>query len=206
MIKKNKKRVGIIIDTTLQTKQIWDLINLSKSSKNYEISTILINNNSIKNKNLFIKIIDYAQRRGFKKCVAFLVFQSLCKIESIFIKKSGRFPDFYNKYSLDELKIDFLNLNPIISKSGLIYRYPIEDLENIKTVVTNEGLVFNEFMTSGFHRYGIPKTTFIKDKNFNLIICGKEIYEKYYKNELKNINDWKIINSNKKYVALHANL
>ena len=25
-----------------------------------------------------------------------------------------------------------------------------EDLENIKTVVTNEGLVFNEFMTSGF--------------------------------------------------------
>ena len=132
MIKKRKKQVGIIIDTTLQKKQIWDLINLSKSSKNYEISTILINNNSIKNKNLFIKIIDYTKKRGFKKCFSFLVFQSLCKIESIVIKKSGRFPDFYNKFNLDKLEFDSLILNPIISKSGLIYRYPIEDIENIK--------------------------------------------------------------------------
>ena len=93
----------------------------------------MINKDSIKNKNLFIKIIDYAKRRGFKKCFSFLVFQSLCKIESIVIKKSGRFHDFYNKFDLDELKYDSLNLNPIISKSGLIiYRYPIEDIENIK--------------------------------------------------------------------------
>ena len=132
MIKKRKKQVGIIIDTNFQTKQIFDLINLSKLSNNYEISTILINNNGIKNKNLFIKIIDYAKRRGFKKCVSFLFFHALCKIESIVIKKSGRFPDFYKKYNLDELKLDSLILNPIISKSGLIYSYPIEDLENIK--------------------------------------------------------------------------
>ena len=132
MIKKNKKRVGIIIDTTLQTKQIWDLIKLSKSSKNYEISTILINKDSIENKNLFIKIIDYAKRRGFKKCFSFLVFQFICKIESIVIKKSRRFHDFYNKFELDKLNFHSLILNPIISKSGLIYRYPIKDIENIK--------------------------------------------------------------------------
>ena len=59
-------------------------------------------------------------------------------------------------------------------------------------------------MTSDFHRYGVPKTAFIMDKNFNLIICEKEIYDQYYKNELKTINDWKMINSNKKYVALYA--
>ena len=99
MIKIRKKRVGIIIDTTLQTKQIWDLITLSRSSNNYEISTILINSNSIKNKNLFIKIIFYIKKRGFKKCFSFLFFQSLRKIESIIIKKSGRFPELYNKFN-----------------------------------------------------------------------------------------------------------
>ena len=132
MIKIRKKRVGIIIDTTLQTKQIWDLIRLSKLSNNYEISTILINNNSLKNKNLFIKTIDYIKRRGFKKFFSFLLFQSLRKIESTIIKKSGRFPDLFNKFNLDKLNFHSLILNPIISKSGLIYRYPIEDIENIK--------------------------------------------------------------------------
>jgi len=36
------KRVGIIVDSYSQSKQIFDLIKLSKSSENYEISYFVI--------------------------------------------------------------------------------------------------------------------------------------------------------------------
>ena len=45
------KRVWIIVDSYSQSKQIFDLIKLSKSSENYEISTVLLNNFEIKNEN-----------------------------------------------------------------------------------------------------------------------------------------------------------
>ena len=46
-----KKRIGVIIDSTQVTKQIYDLIQLSKKSKNYQISTLLINETIDHNKN-----------------------------------------------------------------------------------------------------------------------------------------------------------
>lgn len=39
-----KKRVGIIIDTLRVSKQVHDLIALSRDSENYEITTLIINN------------------------------------------------------------------------------------------------------------------------------------------------------------------
>ena len=39
-----KKRVGIILDSTSISKQLSDLISLSKKSENYEITALLINN------------------------------------------------------------------------------------------------------------------------------------------------------------------
>ena len=45
-----KKRVGIILDSISVTKQIADLIALSKTSKKYEITALVINNIEQKNK------------------------------------------------------------------------------------------------------------------------------------------------------------
>ena len=126
------KRVGIIVDSYSQSKQIFDLIKLSKSAENYEITTVLLNNVDRKNENLFKQIFEYIQRRGFKKFLSTLLFKSICKIESIVIKKIGLCPDFYNTFNLKKQKFESIVLNPIISQSGLVFRYPIEDLENIK--------------------------------------------------------------------------
>ena len=126
------KRVGIIVDSYSQSKQIFDLIKLSKSAENYEITTVLLNYIDRKNENLFKQIFEYIQRRGFKKFLSTLLFKSICKIESIVIKKVGLCPDFYNTFNLKKQKFESIVLNPIISQSGLVFRYPIEDLENIK--------------------------------------------------------------------------
>ena len=47
-----KKRVGIIVDSTSVSKQLGDLISLSKRSENYEITTLVINNVERKRSNV----------------------------------------------------------------------------------------------------------------------------------------------------------
>ena len=132
MIKKKKKQVGLIIDSYQQPKQILDLIKLSKSSDNYEISTVLLNNIEFKNENLFKQIIKYINRKGFKRFLSNLIFKFLCKIESSILKKSSSISEFYKTFNLKKNNFESIILNPIISKSGLIYNYSIEDIENIK--------------------------------------------------------------------------
>ena len=42
-MKKNRKKIGLLIDSIQVSKALNDLINLSHESNNYEISTLIIN-------------------------------------------------------------------------------------------------------------------------------------------------------------------
>ena len=127
-----KKQVGIIVDSFSVSQQIWELIQFSKSAKNYEIKTLIINNVAHNNTNLISKIISRIKRRGFKKFLSILIFKAVCKAESIFVKKNSKFHKFYNRYDLEKAGFNFITVNPIVSKSGLVYRYDSNDLDNIR--------------------------------------------------------------------------
>ena len=83
-----KKRVGIILDSFSVSQQIWDLIKFSESSKNYEITTLIINHVAHNNENLISKIISRIKRRGFKKFLSILIYKAVCKAESFFVKQN----------------------------------------------------------------------------------------------------------------------
>jgi len=127
-----KKRVGIIVDSVSVSQQISELVKLSESSKNYEITTLIINHVAHNNKNLITQIISYIKRRGFKKFLSNAIFKAVCKAESIVVKRSGKFAKFYNRVDLDEAGLNSITVNPLISKSGLVYRYGSDDMENIR--------------------------------------------------------------------------
>ena len=129
-----KKRVGIIVDTTSVTKQISDLISLSKQSKNYEITALVINSFEHKNRNLISQIYCYVRSRGLNKLLNNIVFKIVCKIESYVVKRSRKFRNFYSKTKLDVREFVTVDVKPNISKSGLVYRYDGEDIERIKAL------------------------------------------------------------------------
>ena len=127
-----KKRVGIIVDSTTVSKQMSDLISLSKQSKNYEITTLVINNIEDKNKNLAFQISSYLHRRGLNKLLNNAFFQVVCKIESYLVKRARKFHNHYSKIKLKREDFITLDVKPQISKSGLTYRYDSEDIKRIK--------------------------------------------------------------------------
>ena len=59
-VKRQKKRIGLLIDSVNVSKQINDLIRLSASSKNYEITTLIINEIDNSLTNPFTKSFSYS--------------------------------------------------------------------------------------------------------------------------------------------------
>ena len=127
-----KKRVGIILDSTSISKQLMDLISISKKSENYEITALVINNVQHKKRNIGLQIASYIKRRGLQKFISNAVFKFVCKMESTVLKRMTKFNNFYSSSQLNKEDFVSINVNPKISKSGLVYRYEYEDIKRIK--------------------------------------------------------------------------
>ena len=69
-----KKRVGIIVDSTNVTKRIYDLIELSKESNNYEITTLLVNSGGLNNQLSLASMSKYIRRQGFRRLLSKVLF------------------------------------------------------------------------------------------------------------------------------------
>ena len=127
-----KKRVGIILDSTSISKQLMDLISISKKSENYEITALVINNVQHKKRNIGLQIASYIKRRGLQKFISNAVFKFVCKMESTVLKRMTKFNNFNSSSQLNKEDFVSINVNPKISKSGLVYRYEHEDIKRIK--------------------------------------------------------------------------
>jgi len=127
-----KKRVGIILDSTRISKQLMDLISISKKSENYEITALVINNVQHKKRNIGLQIASYIKRCGLQKFISNAVFKVVCKMESTVLKRMRKFNNFYSSSQLNKEDFVSINVNPKISKSGLVYRYEHEDIKRIK--------------------------------------------------------------------------
>lgn len=115
-----KAKVGIIIDNKFQPWNIKDLIEKSINSEIYEISCLIIQaKQPIKTK--------YSVK--FKN----FLFKFICFVEEIYVKRNPLYKKYYEKFDIDLLDVPTIKVNPIISKSGLIYRYSEYDLSQIKS-------------------------------------------------------------------------
>lgn len=132
-----KKRVGIIVDSTSVSKQLEDIISLSKQSENYEITALIINNIKHKRSNIALQISSYIKRRGLKKFLDNAFFKVICKVELTLAKKIRRFNKFFSSKQLNNEDFDIIDVNPLISKSGLVYHYTKEDIKRIKELDLN---------------------------------------------------------------------
>ncbi|MCL9781559.1 hypothetical protein M9194_08975 [Vibrio sp. S4M6] len=148
-----KKKVGILVDSTSVSKQINDLLQLSLQSDNYEITSLVINNINKNDANIISKIFSYINSCGLSKFSSAAVFKLICKLESLAIKRVGKFSAFYDKYQLSESKYEVINVKPTISPSGLVYRYEKSDLEKIKNakldllIRAGSGILRGEILT-----------------------------------------------------------
>ena len=126
------KRVGLLIDTAQVSKQTYDLIQVSLRAKNYRITTLVVNDKNKCSCNLIWKVLLYVRKRGILKFASLVLFKIVCIFEGMLVKRMAKFANLYDKFQLIEDDYEVIKVKPIVSKSGLIYRYGKSDIEKIK--------------------------------------------------------------------------
>ena len=127
-----KQKVGLLIDSLQISKQLKDFIDLSQKSNNYEVTTLIINDEETHSGGPQKKIFEYFRRRGFSKFLNKIFFIILSKLEKRIITRKLIFRSFYDRYELSENDYEVIKVSPAISKSGLSYSYDDSDIEKIK--------------------------------------------------------------------------
>lgn len=147
------KRVGILLDDIIVSKQLRDLIELSLSAHNYEITTLIVNDVKRYSGNLFFRAQQYIKKRGVLKFVSNILFRMVCKLESLVVKRIAKYKNFYRKHDLSRYELEVINVHPNVSKSGLIYRYDATDIEKVKVaqldliICGNGGILKGQILT-----------------------------------------------------------
>lgn len=128
-----RKRVGLIVDSLRISKQLSDLLELSKTSENYEIVALIINQ-GVKSNNQLEQAINFVRRRGFRRFFSKIAFKALCMMEQNLIKRIEKYASFYDTFDLREKDFSTVSVSPKISSNGLVYHYVASDIDKIKAL------------------------------------------------------------------------
>ncbi len=126
-----KLSVGIIVDNAGLSNTVWDLYIRSLESDKYMIKTLIIQNN--KEEKRLDSHYRFIKQKGILRYLGRMTFKAMTKGEKYIFSKQIEKTKYYSTHSLSELEVKKLHINPIISKSGLIYRYDKEDIDKIKS-------------------------------------------------------------------------
>lgn len=127
-----KKKIGVIVDGLIVSKQVYEMIEASGQYQNFEITHLVVQNTKHSNKSKFIKGIDYIKTWGINKFLRNLVFKTITAIENIALKSINFSVDNSQKYDLSNFNLSIINAYPLVSKNGLVFRYRKEDLKSIR--------------------------------------------------------------------------
>lgn len=124
-----KLKVGYIIDEGQQSNIIFDLIERSKESKYYKIEYLIIQKLQNNGKRNFKK---YKDLHLVYRTITSIVFSLIIKLEKRSILKYKFCQNYFNSHNLESFSIFQIEVSPIVSKSGYVYKYSEFDLQQIK--------------------------------------------------------------------------
>ena len=104
-------KVGLIVDDGVVNELVCDLIEKSKNSSNYEVTTFVVQSNRAQNGSLFKRAIQYIKQKGIKKFISRISWALVCRIDQLALKKSEKFKNHTRNYHLDNIEIPKIYVN-----------------------------------------------------------------------------------------------
>ena len=129
----SKLKIGLIVDDEEQSYLNYNLYQRSLDSTKYSIECLIIQkfpNNQ--NKRIFNRFKNFYKRKGINRTFSRILFELIEILESKIVMHKSKLKDYFIKHKLSDFKISKLYIDPVISKSGAVYQYKLEDIQNIK--------------------------------------------------------------------------
>jgi hypothetical protein len=129
----SKLRVGYILDDGEQSSDVHYLIEQSKLAGSYSIELLVLQKTFQTRPQSFLgRVIDRLKRRGIKQMIQRVLFRLIERAEKLLVCRNPEYVSFFNRYPLHDIDIPKLCVEPLVSKSGFVFRYSPDDLEKIK--------------------------------------------------------------------------
>jgi hypothetical protein len=128
-----KLSVGYLVDDGYQPDLVFDLIEKSKSAKHYSIDYLIVQTFA-EDKNLLKTTIRFVKQYGILTTVAAVCEKTILALESRIFVRDPKLKRAFQTYDLDTFHVQKVNVRPLKSTSGFVYRYREQDLETIKSL------------------------------------------------------------------------
>jgi len=128
----NKLRVALIVDSKIASKYVYELAEWGQNQYDLEITHLLIQNIPSNKQSRIYRGFYLLKKKGFFHLAQYVGFALIKKVECLPIKYSSTYKNHLAKYDLSNCVKNSLTINPVISKSGLVYRYENGDIQKIK--------------------------------------------------------------------------
>ena len=155
----NKLKIALIVDSKIASKYVYELAEWGQNQYDLEITHLLIQNIPSNKQSRIHRGFYLLKKKGFFHLAQYVGFTLIKKVECLPLKYSRTYKNHLAKYDLSNCVKNSITINPVISKSGLVYRYENGDIQKIKElgldvlVRCGSGILHGEILQST--RFGI---------------------------------------------------
>ena len=127
-----KLTVGLIVDSELASKYLYQLAEWGQGQENLQITHLIIQKSIYSNQSRFKKLVHEFKTRGLIHLIRLISFRAITFVESMVANRSVKYKDHLKKADLGDCIKSMVEICPIISKSGYVYRFSDDDILQVK--------------------------------------------------------------------------
>ena len=149
-----KLKVGLIVDSALASKYVYELAEWAQTQNDLVISHILVQ----KARNVRLGQIENGIRSPnvttFLNWIRLKSFAFITKIEKLRLRGKKHFKDHLKLFNLKEIVAGSITITPLTSNTSLVCEYPVEDCQKIKNldldllILCGSGILSGELLKS----------------------------------------------------------
>jgi hypothetical protein len=125
-------RIGLLVNGSFSSKYDRDLVLWAQEQADIEISHLVIYPRHGGGR--FARAVDILRTQGLYALLSRLLLQLIVAVEALLLKRHEIHGDRHQTYDLSKWVGQALTINPIVSKSGFVYRFSAEDVEKIRAL------------------------------------------------------------------------
>lgn len=146
-------RIALLVDDVRVSKHVRDLADWAERHPDIELTALIIHPAPQTTQTGFAKFKAIASRQGIYAAVSRAAFAGLVKLERSTFLRDNHYREYFSLHDIGDRAQVRLLTKPIVSKSGLVYRFTSEDVAKIAALNVNalvrcgNGILKGELLT-----------------------------------------------------------
>ena len=125
-------KIGLMLDRVYADKYVHELALWGKSQTNINISHLILHPRN--GDSLPARLRDLIVRRRLHLLPAKLIFRAIVWVEKMLLRRIDSHKDHHRFFDLTKIIHQAIEIRPVVSRSGYVYRFSDEDVEKVKAL------------------------------------------------------------------------